>query len=329
VPVLAALCGPAAGAGLPWTKVADVPLPGSTARFDYQAVDPSSHRLFISHMGAGTVVVFDLNGRHVTAALDGFPGATGITVDPGAHRAFVSVTGGWLASLAGGGKLAALDTGTLKTVWMVPAGRFPDGSAIAQGKLYVSDESGEQELVFDEASGRKIAAIPLGGEAGMTAFNARDGRIYVNVQTRRELAAIDPHSDGIVAEYPLPADCDNNHGLLIEPSGGRAFIACDGNATLLIFDVADKKMIGHFSTGAEPDVLALDSGRGLLYVAAESGVVSVFDVSAAGAGSKIGEEFAGGNAHSIAVDENTGLVYLPLRDAGGHPVLRIMQFKKP
>src|SRR5581483_6240018 len=78
--VLAALAGPAAGGRLPLAKVADYPLTGGTGRFDYQAMDADHHRLFISHMGAGSVIAFDLENRRVIATLDGFPGATGITV---------------------------------------------------------------------------------------------------------------------------------------------------------------------------------------------------------------------------------------------------------
>lgn len=33
----------------------DVPLPGDTSRFDYESVDPTTHRLFIAHLGAGNM----------------------------------------------------------------------------------------------------------------------------------------------------------------------------------------------------------------------------------------------------------------------------------
>ena len=327
--VLAALAGPAAGGRLPLAKVADYPLTGGTGRFDYQAMDADHHRLFISHMGAGSVIAFDLENRRVIATLDGFPGATGITVAPALHRVFVSITGGLFNQLMGGGKVAAMDSDSLKTVWTTPAGRFPDGSALADGKLFVSDESGGQELVLDADSGKLIAGIPLGGEAGMTAFDPRGRLIYVNVQTRDELAAIDPQKNAVVATYRLTSDCDNNHGLLIEPSGERAFVACDGNAALLVFDLTKKAVTEHLKTGPEPDVLALDAAHGRLYVAGESGVVSVFDVAAQDSVSKIGEGVAGDDAHSIAVDQNNGLVYLPLRNVDGHPVLRVMRFVEP
>ncbi len=38
------------------TKVADVPMPGPAVRFDYQAFDATSGRLYIAHMNADQLV---------------------------------------------------------------------------------------------------------------------------------------------------------------------------------------------------------------------------------------------------------------------------------
>lgn len=49
--------------------VADVPLPGSPSRFDYQSLDPITGRLWIAHMGAGQLVVVDTARRKVLGRL--------------------------------------------------------------------------------------------------------------------------------------------------------------------------------------------------------------------------------------------------------------------
>src|SRR5712672_3343494 len=54
------------------TKVADVRMPGPAVRFDYQTFDPSSGRLYIAHMNADQLVVFDTTKRQVLANFDGF-----------------------------------------------------------------------------------------------------------------------------------------------------------------------------------------------------------------------------------------------------------------
>src|SRR5258705_9352746 len=89
-------------------KVADVPMPGPAVRFDYQTFDPSSGRLYIAHMNADQLVVFDTSKRQVLANLDGFKRVHGVTVAPEIHRLFASATGDH--------QVAAVDTGTLKIV---------------------------------------------------------------------------------------------------------------------------------------------------------------------------------------------------------------------
>ena len=78
-------------------------------------------------------------------------------------------------------------------------------------------------------------------------------------------------------------------------------------------------------TGSGPDVLSIDPGLGWLYVAAESGDLTVFDLTKPGLG-VIGHDRPGDNAHSVAVDPATHHVFFPLM-AGpkGTPVLRIMR----
>ncbi len=68
---------PASTAEAPLRAVTDVPLPGSASRFDYQSLEPSE-RLFISHVGAGQLVVFDVRAGTVIGNLDGFPTVTGV-----------------------------------------------------------------------------------------------------------------------------------------------------------------------------------------------------------------------------------------------------------
>jgi len=53
----------------PLKKVADIPLPGAAVRFDYQSLDTSRGRLYIAHMNANQLVVFDVKRRAVVANL--------------------------------------------------------------------------------------------------------------------------------------------------------------------------------------------------------------------------------------------------------------------
>src|SRR6516164_9499539 len=73
--------------------VADVPLPGPPVRFDYQSLNSSDGRLYIAHMNADQLVVFDTKKREVVANLDGFHRVHGVIAVPELARIFASVTG--------------------------------------------------------------------------------------------------------------------------------------------------------------------------------------------------------------------------------------------
>jgi DNA-binding beta-propeller fold protein YncE len=115
--------------------------------------------------------------------------------------------------------------------------------------------------------------------------------------------------------------CNNDHGLLIDSPHRLAFVACDGNATLLTLNLRTMRFTGTFGVGSSPDVLAFDPGLRRLYVSAESGVVAVFAERGASA-KPLGTAFLAVEAHTVAVDPATHLVYFPLQ---GGPQLLIMR----
>lgn len=115
-----------------------------------------------------------------------------------------------------------------------------------------------------------------------------------------------------------------NHGLLIAADQRLAFIACEGNDRLIVFDMRRMRVASSFEVGKDPDVLAYDPSLHWLYVAGGAGVVSLFRVGA-GAASKLGDGHVGPNAHVVAVDVETHRPYFPLKNSGGQTMLRILQ----
>jgi len=231
------------------------------------------------------------------------------------------------ASATDDNQVAVIDERTLRVIARIPGGAYPDGLAYDPGArtVFVSDETGGTDTVIDTRTNRHSATITLGGEAGNTQDDPISGRMVVDVQTRNELVAIDPRTNRVVARYALPARCQHDHGLLIDAPRRLAFIACDGNATLLVFDLRSARVTAVQSVGAEPDVLTFDAAARRLYVAAESGIVSIFDERGRTL-RKVAEGFVATEAHVIAADPRTHDLYLPLQDVGGRPVLRIASF---
>lgn len=306
--------GPATG--LPLKRESDVRLGGGTTRLDYESLDVTRHLLFIAHLGDSAVIAFDTQTERVIARIDGVSKVHGVIAIPEFGRVYASATGT--------NEVVAIDESTLKVTTRIPGGVYPDGMAYASDvhKLYVSDEHGDTETVIDVQTNTRVATIPLGGEVGNTQYDPVSKHIFANVQTRKQLIEIDPTTDTVIARIDLPG-VEGNHGLLIEAEQHWAFIACEGNAKLLVLDLESRKVIESFSVGADPDVLAYDPVRHELYVAAESGIVSMFRV-ASGRISRVGEGLLGPNAHVVAVDPQTHKTYFPLMNLDGKTVLRIM-----
>ena len=85
------------------------------------------------------------------------------------------------------------------------------------------------------------------------------------------------------------------------------------------------RVTGDASVGSTPDVLAFDAASHRLYVSAESGVVAVFAETAHGE-RKLGEATLASEAHTVAADPRTHLVYFPLQSgSSGAPQLLIMR----
>jgi len=301
---------------VPLKKVADIPMPGPAVRFDYQSLDPSQGRLYIAHMNADQLVVFDTKKREVVANLDGFRRVHGVWVVPELGRVYASVTGEH--------KVAAVDMKTLQTLARVGPINYPDGIAYAPGpqRIFVSDEHGNVDAVIDTKTNSLVASIPLGGGAGNTVYDSASGHILVAVHEKNEVVAIDPATMRIIGRYPMTG-IQRPHGIALDVSGRLAFVVGEENHMLAVVDLTTMKVLATHSVGEDPDVLAFDPGLKRLYVSAESGNVFVFREN--GKSLVLEGNMSIPHAHTVCVDPNTHLVYFPLENIDGHPFLRIME----
>lgn len=297
--------------------VADAPLPGPAVRFDYQTADPRDGRLYIAHMNADQLVVFDTRTREVIANLDGFHRVHGVIAVPEIGRVFASATGDH--------QVQVVDNATLKTIAKVGEIKYPDGLAYAPTvqRVFVSDEHGDADAVIDATNNTLATSIPLGGGAGNTVYDSKADRIYVAVHGKNQLVTIDPLRAKITARTPL-TNLDDPHGIALDVESRLAFVAGEGNSKLVVVDLNNMQVGRPFPLGRDPDVLAFDTGTKRLYAAAESGQIKVFQETNRTV-EPIGELHLP-HGHTVAVDSKTHLVYFPLEDLDGKPVLRIMEW---
>ena len=300
--------------------VTDVPLAGGTTRFDYQSIDESKRRLYIAHLGADMVTIFDIDSQKVVKNIPDISKPHGILAVPELNRVYVSATGK--------DQMYVIDENSLRVISKIPVGDYPDGIAFDPNskRIFVSDEFGKTVAVIDASKDRLITKIEIGGAVGNTHYDPVTGLIYSADQTNDELVAIDPQKMEITARYSL-AGCKGSHGFYIDTETDYAFITGEDNASYVVFDLTNRKMIASGKVGGGPDVLAFDHETHQLYVSSESGTVSVFNIEK-GSITKVAETFFAAHTHTVSVDPKTHQVFFPFQNIGGQPVLRIMRSNK-
>jgi DNA-binding beta-propeller fold protein YncE len=312
--------GAGAAVSLPLVRVNDSPLPGGATRFDYQDIDRALGHLVIAHMNDGAVVIVDLNSGAVLANLTGIPTARGIVVADDVNLIFVT---------SSPNQVVLIDNHALTVTKRVTTGSAPDGIGWdpVDKTVGVSDQGdGALSLIANAGSGARTA-IPLGTETGNVVFDATRAWFWITaVQATPpdQLVAVDPKTAKVTLMIPLPG-CAGAHGLRLHPDAQSAFIACENNDTLARVDLGGTHAVATAPTGSGPDVLSIDPGIGWLYVAAESGDLTVFDITQPGV-VLVGHDQPGSNSHSVAADANTHRVFFPLMTGPtGTPVLRTMK----
>jgi len=302
-------------------EIAQFNLPGPLGkRFDYLTIDEDDHYLISAHLGAGQTYVIDLGTNKIVATIKDTPGAEGVEYVPELKKFYTSN--------AGDNTIGVVDLKLMKVVKKMPTEKKPDGSAYAGPfhKLYVSDERGKAEAIVDVTKDVIIKTLHFDSETGMPQFDPVARKVYVNLQDQNIFAIIDPTTDEVVGRYPV-GRCKGNHGMTLDLEHHRAFLSCEENNLMTVFDLDKHEPIAFLPMAEGPDVIKFDPGLGRIYAACYSGAISVFHQDDPNHYTKI-EDFKVPRAvHTLAVDVQTHRVYTPEQDADGKPAARMTVYE--
>lgn len=301
--------------GLPISAVGEIELSGGPVRFDYASIDPSRGLMFLAHMGAGQLVEVDLHAGAVLRTIGDLPDVHGVIVVPDRHRVYATATGQ--------NQVVAFDEDTGARLFAASTGTYPDGLAYdpVHDTVWTTNERGGTETVVDADTGTVRGTVDLGGEVGNVVYDLATATMIVAVQGRDELAVIDPVSLTVTRRIPTP-ECEGPHGQALDNVAQVMFVGCEHNATMVSVDLKAGTVTDHQTVGETPDVLVYDAELHRIYLAAESGWVSVFDHHE-GRTTVLGSMMLADGAHTLALDPLTHHTYFPLpHGPGDRPVLR-------
>ena len=302
-------------------KVTEFDLPGPPGkRFDYLTITPDDHYLLSAHLAAGQMYVIDLRTNKIVATVLDTPGAEGVEYVPESKKAYTSN--------AGDNTIGVVDLRQMKVIKKIRTEGKPDGSAYAAPfhKLYVSDERGKAEAVVDVRTDDIVKTLHFDSEAGMPQYDPVAQKVYVNLQDKNIFAVIDPATDEVVVRYSV-GRCEGNHGMTLDPEHHRAFLSCEGNDLMAVFNLDTHQPIAFLPMAGGPDVIKFDPGLRRIYVACSSGAISVFQMDDPDQYRKLEDFPVQKKVHSLAVDPETHRVYALEQEADRKAVARMVIYE--
>jgi len=302
-------------------QVAAFELPGPPGkRFDYLTIDDDDNYLLSAHLGAGLLHVIDLRTNAVVKTVRDVPGVEGVAYIADGKKVY---TANW-----GDNTIGVVDLARMAVIKKLPTETKPDGIAYAAPfrKAYVSNERAKAESVIDVTTDTIVKVLRFDSETGVPQYDPVARKIYVNLQDQNTLAVIDPATDTVVARYRVEG-CQQNHGMAIDAEHRRAFLSCEGNDTLTVFDLDAHRAIAHLPMAKGADVVMFDPGLGRIYVACASGAISVFQMDDPARFRRLSDVPVEPKIHSLVVDPRTHRVYAPAEHAGGRPASKMFVFE--
>ena len=304
--VLAAVAWAATGPGYHVVTTYKV---GGDGGWDYLTTDSDTRRVYISR---GThVMVVDADSGKSVGDIAETPGVHGIALAPELGRGFTSN--------GREGTVSIFDLKTLATSGKVKAGDNPDAILYdpATKRVFTFNGRSQDSTAIDAAGGKVLGTIKLDGKPEFAASDAK-GEIFVNIEDKSELVAIDPNKLEVRAKWPL-APCEEPSGLSIDRKNRRLFVGC-GNKMMAVVDADSGKVLATLPIGDGVDATTFDPGTGLAFASCGAdGVLTVVKEESPEKFSVAENVRTQKGARTLALDAKTHNVFVVTAQFGATP----------
>jgi DNA-binding beta-propeller fold protein YncE len=258
------VAGMALAAAAPGYKVVNTYKIGGDGGWDYLTADASARRLYISR---GThVIVLDLDSGKTVGDIADTPGVHGIALAPELRRGFTSN--------GREGTVSIFDLKTLATSSKVKVGDNPDAILYdsATKRVFTFNGKSQDSTAIDATNGTVLGTIKLDGKPEFSVSDGK-GEIFVNIEDKSELTAIDGNKLEVKTKWPL-APCEEPTGLSIDRRNRRLFVGCD-NKMMAVVDADTGKVLATPAIGEGVDATSFDDETGLAFASCGEGVLTV------------------------------------------------------
>ena len=237
-------------AALPAFRVLETKrLPGAV-RWDYLVYSAKSHRLFLTR--GDHVDVYDTLAKRVVGTIADTKGVHGVALAHDLNRGFTSN--------GQNNTVTVFQLDSLKILGTVPTDTRPDAivyDAFTR-RVFTANATGETLTAIDAVALTALGTLKVDGKPEFAAVDGR-GRLFVNIETKNQLAVIDTAALTTLAKFDLSSACDQPAGLSIDIVRMRLFASCH-NQKMAIIDGNTGKLLAAVPIGKGSDATIYDSG---------------------------------------------------------------------
>jgi hypothetical protein len=274
---------------------------GGEGGWDYIAVDPAAHRVYVSH--ATKIVVADTQTGALVGEIADLPGVHGIAIAPDLGRAFTSNGRANTSTI--------VDLKTLKPLGTVPTGANPDSIrySSARKEVWAFNHTGKSITVFGARDGHVIATIPLSGELEEAVEDPSANRMYVNIEDKGAIGVIDTVTHTAVAEWALPG-CEGPTGIAFDQKNHLILSACDGK--MAVTDSRSGKAVTSFPIADAVDGNGFDESTRYAFASSRTGVLTIAHEDAPGKFTVVQTLKTQPSGRTMTLDPVSHDVYIPV-----------------
>ncbi|HVN75556.1 MAG TPA: hypothetical protein VMT19_04510 [Thermoanaerobaculaceae bacterium] len=282
---------------------------GGDGGWDYLTADAAAHRLYVSH--ATLVNVVDTETGALVGQIPDTQGVHGIALAPELGRGFVS-----------DGRANTVTVFDLKTLAVLATvkvtGENPDAICYdaPTRRVFTFNGRTSNATAIDAATSQVVGTVTLPGKPEFAVSDGK-GRMFVNIEDKSLIVALDPKSLAVVATWPI-APCEEPSGLAIDREHRRLFTV-GHNKLMAVVDADSGKVIAALPIGAGVDGAAFDAAEGLAFSSNGEGTLTVVHEDTPEKFTVVATVPTRRGARTIGLDEATHRVYLPTAEFGPTP----------